>query len=307
MKNQLNLFLKGVAMGAANVIPGVSGGTIAFVTGIYDELIDSLKSFNGEAIKLLFKGDFKALFEHINIKFLIVLFLGVGVSLLTLGKGLDYLFKNYPIPVWGLFFGLILASVIQVGQSIKKWSTGTIVSTLAGTIIAVALAFVKPAAENDASWYLIICGVVAIASMLLPGLSGSFVLILLGNYQLIMLTAIPHLDIRVILLVGIGAVIGFLILSHSISYLMKNHENQTIGALTGFIFGSLMIIWPWKNEVYLTDSQGDLLMKKGEYIVKGYDWLAPSLDNQGLLAIVLIIVGFAVTLYLDKLGKKVES
>ena len=304
MKNQLNLFLKGVAMGAANVIPGASGGTIAFVTGIYDELIDSLKSFNGTAIKLLMKGKFSDLGTHINLKFLVVLFLGVGISLITLGKGLKYLFENFPIPVWGLFFGLILASVIQVGQTIKKWSTETIISTLMGASIAVLLAFIKPAAENDASWYLLICGAVAMASMLLPGLSGSFVLILLGNYQMIMLEAIPDRNLKVITMVGVGAIAGFLVLSHSISFMMRKFENQTIGALTGFIFGSLMIIWPWKQEVYLTDLQGDLLMKKGKYIVKGYDWLAPSFDQQGLLAIALILVGFGLTLFIDKLGKK---
>ena len=304
MKEQINLFLKGVAMGAANVIPGVSGGTIAFITGIYDELIESLKSFNVTAIKLLIKGDVKGLANYINLRFLVVLFFGVGISLVSLGKGLKYLFAEYPVPVWGLFFGLILASVIQVGQTIKKWTPGTIFSTIIGVAIAIGLAFMKPAAENDASWYLLICGAVAMASMLLPGLSGSFVLILMGNYQLIMLEAIPDRNLRVIAMVGIGAVFGFLVLSHSISYLMKNYENQTIGGLTGFIFGSLLIIWPWKDPVYLTDAQGDLLMKKGKYIVKGYDWLAPTDDGLGLLAIALIIVGFGVTLFIDRLGKK---
>lgn len=304
MKNYFNLFLKGLAMGAANVIPGVSGGTIAFVTGIYDELISSLKSFNGTAVKLLFSFKLKDLAKHINLNFLVVLFLGVGVSLVTLGKVLKYLFTDYPVPVWGLFFGLILASVIQVGQTIKKWDLATITSTIIGVLVAISLAFIKPAAENSASWYLLICGIVAMSSMLLPGLSGSFVLILMGNYQLIMLEAIPDRNLKIIALVGTGAVVGFLILSHCISYLLNKFESPTIGGLTGFILGSLLIIWPWKNEVHLTNEMGELLMKKGKPIVMGYEWLAPQFDSQGLLSIALIIIGFGLTLFIDRLGKK---
>ena len=291
-------------MGAANVIPGVSGGTIAFVTGIYDELIASLKSFNGKAIKLLVNLEFKKLAEHINLKFLLILFSGVGLSLLSLGKGLKFLFAEYPIPIWGLFFGLILASVIQVGKTIKKWSFWTITSTIIGIGIAISLAFIKPATQNDASWYLLMCGVVAISSMLLPGLSGSFVLILLGNYQLIMLEAIPDRNFRVIALVGLGAIVGFLVLSHGISYLLTKCKNQTIGALTGFILGSLLIIWPWKSEIYLTDLQGEFLLKKGQKIVMGYEWLSPQLNAIGIISLALIIVGFGVTLFIDSLGKK---
>lgn len=291
-------------MGAANVIPGVSGGTIAFVTGIYDQLIQSLKSFDGKAIQLLFRFKLKEFAQHINLSFLVVLFLGVFISLISIGKLLKYLFQEYPIPVWALFFGLILASVLQVGQSIKKWNTATILSTLIGTAVAIALAFMKPAAENASSWYLILCGVVAMASMLLPGLSGSFVLILMGNYQLIMLDAIPNRNLKVIAMVGIGAVIGFVILSRIISFLMNKFENQTIGALTGFIFGSLLIIWPWKNDVYLTDTAGDLILKKGEPIVTGYQWLAPTLDSTGIVAFILMAVGFAATLGMEKLAKK---
>ncbi len=304
MKKELGLLLKGIAMGAANVIPGVSGGTIAFVTGIYDELITSLKSFNGTAVKLLVNLKLKELAEHIHLKFLLILFTGVGLSLISLGKGLKFLFAEYPVPVWGLFFGLILASVIQVGQTINKWSPSTIISTLVGTAIAISLAFVKPAAQNDASWYLLMCGVVAISSMLLPGLSGSFVLILLGNYQLIMLEAIPDRNLKVIALVGLGAIVGFLLLSHGISYLLQKFKDQTIGALTGFIFGSLLIIWPWKKEIYLTDLQGELLLKKGQKIVMGYEWLSPELNSTGIASIGLIIIGFALTLFIDRLGKK---
>lgn len=301
MKN-LFLFLKGVAMGAANVIPGVSGGTIAFVTGIYDDLIGSLKSFDITALKLLIKLKLKDFANHINLNFLFILFAGIGVSLITIGKLLKFLFEEYPVPVWGLFFGLILASVIQVGKTIKTWDSKTIISTIIGALIAISLAFIKPAAQNDSSWYLIICGIVAMSSMLLPGLSGSFVLILMGNYQLIMLDAIPNRELKVIALVAIGAVLGFLILSHAISFLLGKHESPTIGSLTGFIFGSLLIIWPWKREILLTNSNGELLYKKGKTIVMGYEWLAPTFDQVGLVALCLILVGFVTTLALEKLG-----
>ncbi len=292
-------------MGAANVIPGVSGGTIAFITGIYEELINSLKSFDVEAIKLLTSFRFKAFAQHINLPFLVVLFAGVGVSLVTLGKALKFLFENYEVPVWAFFFGLIIASVYFVGKTIKQWSLPTILMTLLGTAIAVALAFIKPAQENTAYWYLFICGVVAMASMLLPGLSGSFVLILMGNYAFIMLEAIPNHNIPVIASVGVGAVVGFIILSRVISFLMGSYESQTIGALTGFIFGSLLIIWPWKNKILLLDQAGNPIVRKGKEVVMGYDWLAPDFSHsQTMIAFALMVLGAILVWGVEFLGSK---
>jgi len=304
-KDFILLFFKGIAMGAANVIPGVSGGTIAFITGIYDKLIDSLKSFDFEAIKLLFRGQFRELFKHINLSFLITLFLGVGVSLVTLGKLLKWLFEIYPIEVWAFFFGLIIASVYSVGKTIKRWNVSAIGGIIVGTTIAVSLSFIKPAAENDGLIYLLICGVVAICSMLLPGLSGSFVLILMGNYQLIMLTAIPEGQWHIIAPVAVGALAGFVILSHSISFMLRKFELATIGTLTGFILGSLVIIWPWKNEVFLTDGNGEFLLKKGEKVVMGYEHYLPSFsESQTLISLALIIAGAGLVLLIDLMGSK---
>ncbi|MGB0429107.1 MAG: DUF368 domain-containing protein [Bacteroidia bacterium] len=297
------LFIKGVAMGAANVIPGVSGGTIAFITGIYDKLIDSLKSIDVKAIKLFFSFKFKEFAEYINLKFLAALFLGIGVSLVTLGKLLKWLFEVYPIEVWAFFFGLIIASVYSVGKAIKKWNLSSIGGIILGTTVAVALAFLKPATESQNFIYLILCGVVAICSMLLPGLSGSFVLILMGNYKLIMLTAIPEGNLSVIAPVAIGALVGFIALSHFISYMLKKHELSTIGTLTGFILGSLLVIWPWKNEVFLKDETGNLLLKEGEKVVMGYEWFTPSFsENQTIIALILMLVGAALVLLIDKFG-----
>lgn len=294
-------------MGAANVIPGVSGGTIAFITGIYDDLINSLKSFDVTAIRLLTSFKIKAFLEHINFSFLAVLMAGVGVSLISIGKGLKFLFEQgpeYEIQIWAFFFGLILASVIFVGRTIKNWSRSTIITTLIGVAIAVILAFLKPSSENENFIYIIICGVVAMSSMLLPGLSGSFVLILMGNYQLIMLEAIPNGNLKIIAGVGIGAVLGFVILSRLISFLLKNYESSTIGGLTGFILGSLLIIWPWKNKVFLADNAGELILKKGKTVVQGYEWYLPELNNVTFLAIGMAVLGFALVYVVEKLGSK---
>ena len=292
-------------MGAANVIPGVSGGTIAFITGIYEEFIDALKSFDLTALKLASRFKVKELFEHLNLAFLIPLFLGVGASLLSLGKLLDWLFANYPTPVWSFFFGLILASIFYVSRNIKQHSTSTLATFAIGLAIALFLAFIKPAEQNDSFAYVLICGVIAICSMILPGLSGSFVLILMGNYQLVMLQAVPSLNIRIIAPFAIGAGIGFVALSHLISFFMRRFHDATLSLLTGFIFGSLAIIWPWKSAVYLSNEAGELILKKGEAIVQGYEWNMPAFDNtETLVASALMAAGIVSVALLEMTAKK---
>ena len=294
-------------MGAANVIPGVSGGTIAFITGIYDDLIHALKSFDIEAIKLLTSFKIKEFSKHTNLPFLVVLMSGVFISLISIGKGLKYLFEqgpNYEIQIWAFFFGLILASVIFVGKTISRWNTSTVIITLASVVITVTLALLKPTSQNDNFFYIIICGVVAMSSMLLPGLSGSFVLILMGNYQLIMLEAIPDGTLKIISAVGIGAVLGFVILSRIISFLLYKYKDNTIAGLTGFIFGSLFIIWPWKEKIFLADNSGELIQKKGETIVQGYNWYFPEMTDITFLAFGFAFLGFVMVYIIEKLGAK---
>ncbi len=305
MRETIFLFLKGVAIGAANVIPGVSGGTIAFITGIYSTLINSLKSIDLEAVRLLFSFKLKEFANHINLKFLFTLFLGVGISLVTLGKLADYLFENYNILVWSFFFGLIAVSIYSVSKEVGKWSFTTVALFVVGTLVALSLSVIKPASESDASIYLVICGIIAMASMILPGLSGSFVLILLGNYQLIMLKAVPELNLSVIMPVVIGAVIGFLVLSRGISFLLDKFYDKTISILAGFILGSLAIIWPWKEELYLKNiDTGELILKKGEKIVQGYQWYFPNLDINFLYSILLMGLGVVLVLLVEFLGNK---
>lgn len=305
MTTSLLLFFKGIAMGAANVIPGVSGGTIAFVTGIYEEFIDSLKAFDAKALRLASKFEIKELIAYLNLSFLIPLFLGIGVSLFSLGKLLDWLFTNYPVLVWSFFFGLILASVYYVSKNIRQRSVPTIIAFILGTLAALALAFLKPAEENTSFVYIMLCGVVAVCSMILPGLSGSFVLILMGNYQLVMLQAVPDLNISIIIPFAIGGGIGFIVLSRVISYLLHHFHDVTLSTLTGFILGSLVIIWPWKSEVYLLDETGLPLLKDGENIVQGYEWFAPSFSvAETWISLALIVAGIASVALLERTAKR---
>lgn len=276
-------FLKGVAMGAANVIPGVSGGTIALITGIFIRLINAIKSFDGIAVKLLLKGRFADFTRHTDLLFLFSLFAGVFAAIISLARLLEFLFQNYPTYVWSFFFGLVMASVYFVGRTVNKWHVAAIASFLIGTGIAISISVLTPASENSSFYYLVLCGVVAISSMILPGLSGSFVLILMGNYQLVMIEAVNNLDISVLLPVGIGVVAGLLVFSRFLSWLMSRFPDSTIALLSGFILGSLGILWPWKSEI--TETFGD----KAKVIA--YDWHLPVVDSNFAIALTFIILG----------------
>ena len=272
----LILVLKGMAMGAANVVPGVSGGTIALITGIFEELIEAIKSFDTKALRLLKDGKFKELADHIHLYFLLSVFGGIGLSIITFAKLFGYLFDNYPVYLWSFFFGLILASVFYVGKTVRKINFSSLAFFIAGTALAMAITLFNPATQNDAWWYLLLCGVVAMISMILPGLSGSFVLILMGNYQLVMIDAVNHLDIMVLLPVAVGAGVGLLAFSHLLSWIFKNYHDPTLSVLTGFILGSLSTLWPWKNIEYLKNADGSLLMKHGEPVVASYHKFVPD-------------------------------
>jgi len=261
-----------MAMGAANVIPGVSGGTIAFITGIYETLIDSLKSFDMQAVKLLAGGKIARLSKHINLEFLLAVFAGIAISVISLAKLLEYLFENHPVLLWSFFFGLILASVFFVGKTISRWSVGVFIMLVTGTAIAAGISLFNPAGENHNIIYLFICGIVAICSMIVPGLSGSFILILMGNYMLV-LTSITELNMAVLIPFALGCVFGLLAFSHLLSWVFKHYREGTIAILTGFILGSLSILWPWKNEIYLQDEYGNNILRKPGYLLLSCrDW-----------------------------------
>jgi putative membrane protein len=305
MKNYISLFFKGMGMGAANVIPGVSGGTIALITGIFEQLINSIKSFNATAIKLFVTGKFKAFAQHVNLHFLIAVFAGVALSILSIAKLFGYLLDNYPVYIMAFFFGLILASIYFVGKTINKLSVAVVLTFVTGTAIAVSLSLLTPAQENSSLWYLLLCGVVATCSMILPGLSGSFVLILMGNYQLVMIDAVNNFDLKILLPVVIGAALGLIAFSNILAWVYRKFRDQTIAILTGFILGSLGIIWPWKNEIPVLTSSGEVLVKNGKTVIEGYQWFVPeSFTGEVMGSILLAICGIVVIWITETLASK---
>ena len=288
-------------MGAANVIPGVSGGTMALLTGIFEKLIDTIKSFDLTAIRLASRFKFKELFAHIDFKFLSAIGIGVVGSILTVARILEYLFEHHALYVWAFFFGLILASVYFVGKKISQRTVAVVLLFTVGTAIAVWIAFLEPAARNESVPYLILCGAVAMCSMILPGLSGSFVLLLMGNYELVMIEAVNTFNLKVIIPMGIGAAGGLVVFSRLLSWVFKKFHDQTIALLTGFIFGSLAILWPWKIALIQTFQKGDEIKEK----VIGYDYALPELNAETGIAVTIMIAGIVLIALVETLaGKK---
>jgi len=272
-------------MGIANVIPGVSGGTIALITGIYEDLINSLKSFDKKALNLIILIDIKGFIKHTNLYFLLAIFGGSIVSVFSIASLFKYLFIHYPILIWAFFFGLIIASIYFVGKRITEWNTSTIFSLTLGAIIAISLSFITPASENDNLFFVFICGIIGISGMMLPGLSGSFILILMGNYELLMVTAVTELNIILLSIFFIGSVFGLISFSHMLSWVFKNYKNQTLALLTGFILGSLSVIWPWKEVA-------ESIIIKGKEKIITYNWYFPNeLNTETIIAVFLILAG----------------
>ena len=299
MNQYIANFLKGVGVGSANVIPGVSGGTIALITGIFERLINALKSCNLTAIKLFFTGKFKEFAEYIDFKFLVSVGCGVVVAILSIARLFEFLFAEYPIYLWSFFFGMILVSIYYVGITIEKFNWKVVLSFIIGTAFALFIAFGTPAKENSNILYLMICGAVATCSMILPGLSGSFVLVLMGNYQLIMIDAVNDLNLGILLPVVFGGVVGLLAFSHLLSWIFKNYRDITIALLTGFILGSMPIIWPWKNDV--------ITYFGSEAKVTGYEYYFPEFNLDFAIAFVIILIGAALIVLTEKMAKKSNS
>ncbi|MEX0966899.1 MAG: DUF368 domain-containing protein [Bacteroidia bacterium] len=302
--NLFFVFFKGMAMGAANVIPGVSGGTIAFITGIYERLINAIKSFDLEAAKLLLAGKFKAFVIHVDLYFLIALFAGIGLSIVSLAKLLEFLLLNFEVLTMAFFFGLIISSVLLVGKQVERWGVITVLMFIIGTAVAAGIAFLNPATADDSFFYLFLCGVVAICSMILPGLSGSFVLLIMGNYLLV-LGAIGRFDMDILIPLGIGCVIGLVAFSYLLAFIFKHFKDATIAILTGFVFGSLVIIWPWKETEYMKDEGGTFVTKEnGDLIEAGFLWHLPGMNMEFLLAVLLIAAGALAVYFIEKSGEK---
>ena len=238
--------------------------------------------------------------------FLIAVFAGVFVSILTFAKLIEFLFQDYPVYVWSFFFGLIVASVYFVGKTIKKVNASVVISFVLGTSIALVISFMSPAAENDGFYYLFICGIVAVCSMIIPGLSGSFVLILMGNYKLIFIEAVNNFDFKILLPVALGSIFGLIAFSHLLSWIFKKFRDPTLALLTGFILGSLGMLWPWKKEIFQVNAMGEFLTKSdGSFVIQGYErYLPDSFSGEVIMAIFLMILGVLTISFLEWIANK---
>jgi len=297
MKKNIILILKGMGMGIANVIPGVSGGTVALITGIYQELLKSLKSFDKQAFSLLLTLNFKEFGIYTNLSFLAYVFGGSLISLFSIASLFKFLFKNYPLEIWSLFFGLILASIIFIGQRIKTWNFQSYLAIIIGTLVALSLTFITPSAENNNLFYVFLCGIIGISGMILPGLSGSYILILMGNYELLMVRSVSEFDIPLLLTFLFGSIFGLLVLSNFLHWLINKYYSLTLAGLTGFIIGSLSIIWPWK---VVSES----IIINGKEKVLSYDLFFPNqLDTHNIVSIIMMIIGFFIVYLIEKNNK----
>ncbi len=302
-KDYLLLVLKGIGMGAADVVPGVSGGTIAFITGIYEELINSIKAINLKAIKLLLGGKISEFWKAINGTFLVSVLLGIAISIFSLAKGLKFLLDHYPILVWSFFFGLIIASAIYVVRSVNKWEVSNVIAGIAGIIVAYFITIISPAEAHASYWFIFISGAIAICAMILPGISGSFILVLLGMYKFI-LDAVGNLQLTVLIIFVLGAALGIISFSNVLSWLLKKFHNQTIALLAGFMVGSLNKVWPWKEVTQtFTDRHGEVKPLVEENILPGtYEQITGN--NAFLLgAVILAVFGFALIFIIEGLTK----
>lgn len=295
IKDYSLLVLKGMGMGAADVVPGVSGGTIAFIVGIYQELLDSIKSINKSSLKLLFTGKLAGFWKEINGNFLLSIVAGIGISVFSLAKLITWLLDTHPILVWSFFFGLVMASIYFVSKDIKSWNWKTILSYVLGIAVAYYITVTTPAETPNNLLFIFLCGAIAICAMILPGISGSFILVLLGKYFYIM-EAVKTLNIAVMLVFISGAVIGITSFSRVLSFALRKYHDLTIAVLAGFMLGSLNKVWPWKTtiETYI-DSHGVVKPLIEENI----------LPNQFIgEAVGLMVVGFALVYFLEKLSMK---
>lgn len=289
--------LKGCCMGAADVVPGVSGGTIAFITGIYERFVNAIKSIDITAARLLFKGRLREFEEHVDGRFLLSVVGGIAISIFSLAKLMTWLLAAYPIAVWSFFFGLIIASAFLVAQDVRRWTVASGTAIIVGTIAAFAITVASPAETPQTWWFVMLSGAIAICAMILPGISGAFILLLMGQYTHIM-AAVANLRIGVIAAFATGAVAGIIAFSRLLSLLLRKYRDVTVATLTGFMVGSLNKVWPWKvTTAFYTDSHGALKALTEQNILPTQF----SGDSQLTTAVVMAVVGFSLILFMKKL------
>ena len=294
IKNYLTVGIKGACMGAADVIPGVSGGTIAFITGIYDQLVGSIASINAEAFRLILQGRFKAFWRHINGGFLLSLIAGIGLSVITLAGLMQMLLTTYPIQTWAFFFGLIVASSIFILRGISGWHLREYLMVILGVLLGATVCTLSPTQTPDGLWFIFLSGAIAICAMILPGISGSFILLILGKYQYIMgciSDLVSGTDVtRNLLILGVfaaGALVGIIGFSKLLHWLLARWNKEVLIIMAGFIIGSLVKIWPWGNPEAMLQAEraGGLL----------WGW-----------ALLFAIIGFSLVTIIEITGKRLN-
>lgn len=329
-KDRFFLVIKGLGMGAANKVPGVSGGVVAFVAGFYEEFIYSLQRVNKTAFKLLFNGRFKSFYRYINGRFLALLFSGMVISYFSVSKILDYFLQHYELYVWSLFFGMIIGSIYYINKDFNDWNYKSIIALTIGIALGIGISFLDPAKENDNLFFVFFCGIISVSGMTLPGFSGSFILILLGNYVLLLVDSVNALydtfsevitgdfsflknevRIRLLKVLGVftlGSVTGLVTFSHLLSYVLKHYKSITTASIIGFIIGSLGVVWPWKKTIFKTHEDGSFLLdSRGEKIIANYERFLPELNSETYFAIAYVIIGILVVLGLEWYGQRTNK
>ncbi len=321
------LVVKGLCMGAANKVPGVSGGIVAFVGGFYEEFIYSLQKINAKAFKLLINGRLKSFYRYINGSFLTLLIFGMLVSYFSVSKILDYFLVTHELYVWSAFFGMILGSIYYIGKDFDYWKKKTFTAAIIGLSVGVAISFLSPAKENDNLLFIFLCGMISVSGMTLPGLSGSFILILLGNYVLLLVDSVNALydtfsellvgdfsftsnterlhTLKILAVFTLGSATGLVTLSHLLTFVLKHYKHVTTATILGFITGSLGVVWPWKKTIFKTGIDGEsILDSNGKQIIMNYERFLPDMTTvENWMAIICIIFGISILLLLDWYGK----
>ncbi|MDT7832888.1 DUF368 domain-containing protein [Flavobacteriaceae bacterium S356] len=327
---KVNLFIKGLAMGAANKVPGVSGGTVSFVLGFYEELIFSFRRINLKSLKLLLNGRFRSFFRYINAQFLALIMAGSIFSYFSVSLVLDYFLVHYENYVWSWFFGMIIGSIYYIGKDFGDWNLKNGVSLFIGATVGIGISFLTPAGENDNLWFVFLCGIIGVSGMTLPGLSGSFILILLGNYVLLLVDSVNVLfdvitnmfsgdfsafkdaaKVRYLKIIGVftaGSAFGLVSISHVLGYVLKRYHQIVTAVIIGFITGSLGIVWPWKEKVFRKENGQVLVDQNGDGIIENYRRYLPDVsDSETWISIFYTVLGIALILIIDFYGRKRKS
>ncbi len=312
--NYLMVTIKGICMGAADVIPGVSGGTIAFMTGIYEDLVGSINAINAEALKLLFTGKIKQFWKHINGNFLFSLIIGILISIMSLAKLMQYLLNFHPIQTWAFFFGLIVASSIFILRGISGWKAKDIITLIAGIALGVIICTLSPTTTPDGLWFIFLCGAIAICAMILPGISGSFILLILGKYEYMMSTIADivsgkgeAIDFITLVVFAVGAAIGIVAFSKFLHWLLSKYHRPTLLVLAGFIIGSLVKVWPWSNMEAVVLSQfpeAEVIGQEGANMV---DIFAAQVNMHIGGAVLFALIGFSLVIGIEIASKAVAK